>query len=153
VTDLSPAAAATLLKDRLALEPIVDGRRLDVTVDPARWQETAALVKRELGCLFFNWLTAVDWKDQGFEIVCRLENLDAPLAVTLHTRLGAGVARCQTLTGLYRGANWMERECYDMFGVVFDGHPDLRRILLGDDWEGHPLRKDYALDTPQAPYR
>ncbi len=54
---------------------------------------------------------------------------------------------------MFRGAGWMERECYDMFGVVFDGHPDLRRILLGDDWEGYPLRKDYAVDTPQAPYR
>jgi NADH-quinone oxidoreductase subunit C len=47
----------------------------------------------------------------------------------------------------------MERECYDMFGVVFDGHPDLRRILLPQDWEGHPLKKDYAVDTPHAPYR
>jgi NADH-quinone oxidoreductase subunit C len=47
----------------------------------------------------------------------------------------------------------MERECYDMFGVRFEGHPDLRRILLSQDWEGYPLRKDYAVDTPHAPYR
>ena len=65
----------------------------------------------------------------------------------------AGVVHCPTLTGIFRGADWMERECYDMFGVVFDGHPDLRRILLGQDWEGYPLRKDYAVDTPYSPYR
>jgi len=54
---------------------------------------------------------------------------------------------------VYRGANWMERECFDMFGVQFVGHPDPRRILLADDWQGHPLLKSYAVDTPHPPYR
>ncbi|PYN99525.1 MAG: NADH-quinone oxidoreductase subunit C, partial [Candidatus Rokuibacteriota bacterium] len=75
------------------------------------------------------------------------------LVVMLRTRLVAGETRCPSLVPVYRGADWMERECYDMFGVVFDGHPDLRRILLSQDWEGYPLRKDYAVDTPHAPYR
>jgi len=153
VTVHSPAGAATLYSERLGLVPVVAGTGLDVTVDVARWHEAAALARRDLGCLFFNFLTAVDWKEQGFEVLCRVERLEAPLVVTLRTRLAAGATRCASLTDLYRGANWMERECYDMFGVVFEGHPDLRRILLGDDWEGHPLRKDYAVDTPQAPYR
>jgi NADH-quinone oxidoreductase subunit C len=153
VTALSPAEAAALLKDRLALSPTVDGDRLDVTVEPARWRDVAVLAKRDLGCRLFNWLTAVDWKEQGLEVVCLVDNLDVPFSLMLRAKLGPGVTRCPSLTDVYRGANWMERECYDMFGVVFDGHPDLRRILLADDWDGHPLRKDYAVDTPQAPYR
>jgi NADH-quinone oxidoreductase subunit C len=71
----------------------------------------------------------------------------------LRSQLPPGETHCPTLTGLYRGADWMERECYDLLGVRFDGHPDLRRILLGEDWEGHPLRKDYAADMPFTPYR
>jgi len=89
--------------------------------------------------------------EQGLEVVCRVDNLDARLTVVMRVRLAGD--RCPTLTGVWRGANWMERECWDMFGITFEGHPDHRRILLGDDWEGHPLRKDYAVDTPHTPYR
>ena len=73
--------------------------------------------------------------------------------VELRTKLGPGVSECASIVPVYRGANWMERECFDMFGVRFVGHPDLRRILLGDDWVGHPLLKSYAVDTPHPPYR
>ena len=126
---------------------------MSVTVPPDRWEELGRFAKETLGCRFFSFLTAVDWKEQGLEVLARVEDLGAPLVVTMRTRLQPGATRCATLTTVFRGAGWMERECYDMFGVVFDGHPDLRRILLGDDWEGYPLRKDYAVDTPHAPYR
>jgi NADH-quinone oxidoreductase subunit C len=145
--------AVTLVRELCGVEPVVEGTLITVPVETPAWRPTVEIARDRLGCRYFNWLSAIDWKDQGIEIVCRVENLASRLNVMLRTRLGAGVTRCPSLTGLYRGADWMERECFDMFGVTFDGHPDLRRILLDADWEGHPLRKDYAVDTPLAPYR
>jgi NADH-quinone oxidoreductase subunit C len=153
VSALTAATAAAQIQARLGLTPTVAGPDVGVTVERERWVEAARFVKDTLGCRYFNWLTAVDYKDQGLEVLVRLDDVEAVVGVTLRTRLPVGAPHCPTLTGLFRGADWMERECYDMFGVIFDGHPDLRRILLGDDWEGHPLRKDYAVDTPHAPYR
>ena len=122
-------------------------------VPPEQWLEAARAAKDTLGCAFFNFLTAIDWKDEGLEIVVWLDNLDANLSIELRTKLGPGQTTCGSLVPLYAGANWMERECFDMFGVTFAGHPDPRRILLADDWEGHPLLKSYAVDTPHPPYR
>ena len=124
-----------------------------VTVAPDRWEELARFAKETLGCRFFNFLTAVDWKEQGLEVVARVDNLDDNVGLMLKTRLAPGVTNCASLTPVYRGANWMERECFDMFGIRFDNHPDLRRILLDDTWEGHPLLKSYAVDTPHPPSR
>jgi NADH-quinone oxidoreductase subunit C len=149
---MTPADARALIKERFGLEAVADAG-FSVSVPLERWQDFGRFVRDELGCRYFNWLSAVDWKDQGLEVVCRIENLETALVVFMRTRLAAGQTACPTLTGLYRGADWMERECYDMFGVVFEGHPDLRRILLSDDWVGYPLRKDYAVDTAFAPYR
>lgn len=130
----------------------LDVRHLTVSVPVERWAELARFAKEGLGCRYFCHLTAVDWKADGFDVVCRVENLTSGLGLTMKTRLGRETP-CPSLTGLYRGAEWMERECYDLFGIRFEGHPDLRRLLLPQDWEGHPLRKDYAVDTPHAPYR
>ena len=149
---MTPADARGLIRERVGLDAVADAG-LTVSVPLERWQDFGRFVRDELGCRYFNWLSAVDWKDQGLEVVCRIENLETALVVFMRTRLAAGQTACPTLTGLYRGADWMERECYDMFGVVFEGHPDLRRILLSDDWVGYPLRKDYAVDTAFAPYR
>jgi NADH-quinone oxidoreductase subunit C len=153
VSGVTPADAAALVGQRFGVEAAVEGRLVIVRLPRDRWQELARFAKVDLRCLYFNWLSAVDWKEQGFEVICRVDDLDSGLAVMMRTPLPAGAADCPSLTGIYRGADWMERECYDMFGIRFEGHPDLRRILLGQDWEGHPLRKDYAVDTAQAPYR
>jgi NADH-quinone oxidoreductase subunit C len=124
-----------------------------VTIAPDRWEELGRFAKEKIGCRFFNFLTAVDWKEQGLEVVARVDNLDDNVGLMLKTKLGPGVTNCASLTPVYRGADWMERECFDMFGIRFDNHPDLRRILLDDTWEGHPLLKSYAVDTPHPPYR
>ena len=90
----------------------------------------------------------------GLEVVAWVDNLDADVSVHAEDQARRRASpTCPSLVPVYRGANWMERECYDMFGIRFDGHPDLRRILLADDWEGHPLLKSYAVDTPHPPYR
>ena len=126
---------------------------ITVSVPPESWVDLARVAKETLGCRFFSFLSAVDWKEEGLEVLAWVDNTDSGVSVLIKTRLGAGNTRCNSLVSVYRGANWMERECYDMFGVSFDGHPDLRRILLADDWEGHPLLKSYAVDTPHPPYR
>lgn len=129
------------------------GPAIVVTLPPGRWAEFAAFAKDTAGCRFFSFLSAIDWKEEGLEVIAWLDNTEAGFSVLMKTRLGAGVTSCPSLVPIFRGANWMERECYDMFGIRFDGHPDLRRILLGDDWMGHPLLKSYAVDTPYPPYR
>jgi NADH-quinone oxidoreductase subunit C len=150
---MTAAQAAEVIREECGVEPVVEGDGLTVRVAPDQWVPAARALRDRLDCRYFNWLTAIDWKETGLEVLCRLEDLDHGLAVLLRCQLPPGQTHCPTLTGLYRGADWMERECYDLLGVVFDGHPDLRRILLGEDWEGHPLRKDYAVDMPFTPYR
>ena len=148
--------ARTLISQRFAaaqVEAAVEGAPIAVTVSPDEWTRFAQFAKNELQCRFFSFLSAVDWKEAGLEVVARLDNLDDRIGLMMKTKLGPGVSECPSITPIFRGANWMEREAWDMFGIRFAGHPDLRRILLSDDWVGHPLLKSYAVDTPHPPYR
>jgi len=91
-------------------------------------------------------LTAVD-RHPGvprFEVVYLLTSLVPPARLRLKVRVADGET-VPSATRRWPGANWLEREVYDLFGIRFDGHPDLTRILMPDDWEGYPLRKDFAL--------
>jgi NADH-quinone oxidoreductase subunit C len=150
---VTPDQARAQIHERFGAPPTGEGKALAIAVEPERWLALARFARDVLGCVYFSFSTAVDQKDQGFDVLARVENLDAGFSLTMKTRLGPGVTGCPSLASLYRGADWMERECYDMFGIHFEGHPDLRRILLPQDWEGHPLRKSYAVDTPHPPYR
>jgi NADH-quinone oxidoreductase subunit C len=150
---MTPDQARTLIGERFGGAQVEGAAPLVVTLTADQWVPFARFAKETLRCRYFAFSTAVDWKDQGLDVVARVDNVDDNVSVLMKTRLGPGVSECPSLTAVYRGADWMERECYDMFGIRFDGHPDLRRILLSDNWEGHPLLKSYAVDTPHPPYR
>ena len=93
-------------------------------------------------------LTAIHWPEragQEFEVVILLYSVPKNRRLRVKVSLADGEA-CPSVTPIWAGANWMEREVFDMFGIRFEGHPDLRRILLPSDWPGHPLRKEYPIE-------
>jgi NADH-quinone oxidoreductase subunit C len=98
---------------------------------------------------FCSDVTAVDWptRDARFDVIYCLYSVRHRHRVRLKIRAGEHDP-VPSVSGLWPGANWLEREVYDMFGVRFAGHPDLRRILMPDEWQGHPQRKDYPLEGP-----
>jgi len=81
-----------------------------------------------------------------FEVNYHLLSIEKRLRLRLKVKLSSADPVVHSVTGVWPTANWHEREVYDMFGVQFEGHPDLRRILMPDEWEGHPLRKDYPTE-------
>jgi NADH-quinone oxidoreductase subunit C len=98
-------------------------------------------------------VTAVDfWPcEPRFELVYVLVSLTNRLRLRVKVRLHANDARVATVSDVWPAANWLEREVWDMFGIVFDGHPDLRRLLMPEDWDGYPLRKDYPVQIDKTP--
>lgn len=84
-------------------------------------------------------------KEPRFEVVYQLYSVSHQHSIRIRAEVPENDPVIDSVTGIWDGANWIERECYDMFGVRFRGHPDLRRILMPEDWDGHPLRKDYPL--------
>jgi NADH-quinone oxidoreductase subunit C len=93
-------------------------------------------------------ITCVDWypREPRFEVVYQLFSTANKRYLRLKVKLQGEDANVDSLTPLWPGANFFEREVFDLFGVRFDEHPDLRRIMMPDDWEGHPLRKDYPVE-------
>lgn len=127
----------------------VKGVEVRLTVKPeASWEVCRFL--RDVGFEYLNCLSGADWVSH-LEVVYDLSSLQHPNKVHLRVPLNRENPMIRTVTNIWRAANWHERECYDLFGVRFDGHPDHRRILLPEDWVGFPLRKDYA-DERMVPY-
>lgn len=114
-------------------------------------QKVVDYIKTNLGFHYLTFITAVDYKE-NFELVYAFRNIETGEEVILKTSIGREDS-APSISDRFHGAQWHEREVYDLFGVHFDGHPDLRRILLPDEYEGHPLRKDYPMDAPFPPYR
>ena len=101
-------------------------------------------------------VTAVDWmrqRPERFEVVANLLSMQHALRLRISTTVSREDPRVHSLTPLWPGAGFAEREVYDMFGIVFNGHPDLTRILMPDDWEGHPLRKDFGVGSVPVQFK
>lgn len=150
-TDASAHALVKELKEKFAgdikeateflgqLSIRVSGERIVEICDYLRQNSQARFnYLSDLTCVHYPLRT-----EAAFDVVYNLYSITANERVRLYVGTNDSVA---TVTDVWPAANWMEREVYDLFGVTFTGHPDLRRILLPADWEGHPLRKDYALE-------
>ncbi len=92
-------------------------------------------------------------KENRFEVVYHLFSMKHRHAVRLKAEVPENDTKIDSVISVWRGVDWHERECYDLFGIVFAGHPDLRRILLPESWEGHPLRKDYPVKGPEKEWK
>jgi NADH-quinone oxidoreductase subunit C len=147
---MTTESSAALLADRVPGDAQVESSYGQDTVDvtPAHWHD-AATAARELGLTFFDWLTAVDQLDvdeaPGFDVVAHLWSVERREHLLLRTRVPAEDPHLATVTDVFAGASWHERETSEMFGLVFDGHPHPVPLLLPDGFEGHPLRKDFVL--------
>jgi NADH-quinone oxidoreductase subunit C len=120
------------------------GEWLAVIVDPAAWDAVARQL-RSTGGLDFDFLfcvTAVDWRTH-LTMVYHLTSTIHRHTLVVKIKLDPVSPEVHTVSGIWRTAEFHEREAYDLFGVVFTGHPDLRRLFMTDDWKGWPLRKDY----------
>jgi len=132
-------------------------------IDPGSWRKVALFLRDDPRCLMnmFIDLTAVDYmgiQTPRFEVVCHLRSLQHGHRIRIKARVGNDEGtgtEIDTLVPVWRGANWFEREAFDLLGIVFRGHPDLRRILMYPEFVGHPLRKDYPVDKiqPLIPFR
>jgi NADH-quinone oxidoreductase subunit C len=122
-------------------------------VEASRIALLMRLLRDDPACAFdmLTDLTAVDYlgEQQRFEVVYHLYSLSLNKRLRVKARLPESAAEIDTLCELWPSANWMEREVWDLYGIRFKGHPDLRRILLYEEFQGHPLRKDYPKERRQ----
>ena len=156
VTDIEqlkghPAVARLLAWNAPAVEGVkFDRDEMTIYVTREAIRQAAALLKEDPACPF-NYLsdiTCVDWhpSEPRFEVIYHLLSIPHKERVRLKVRLSGENPALDSLTSVWPGANYFEREVFDLFGVRFNGHPYLRRILMPETWEGHRLRKDYPVE-------
>jgi len=130
---------------------VVSGKldRGELTLEIARAEivSVCQFLKNELKFVRLSTVTGVDRypAEPRFEVVYHLHSIERNERLRLKCRVPSADAEIDSVTGVWRGAGWYERETFDLFGVRFRNHPDLRRIMMPADWEGHPLRKDYPV--------
>jgi NADH-quinone oxidoreductase subunit C len=127
-----------------------DREEMTIYVDRANIREACALLRDDAECAFnfLSDITCVDWypSEPRFEVIYHLLSISKKERVRVKVRLDSASLAVDSLTSLWPGANYFEREVFDLFGIRFNGHPYLRRLLMPEDWEGHPLRKDYPVE-------
>lgn len=129
-----------------------------VRVPPDTWVEAHRIARDELDLVFFSWLSAIDWAneveagdplpeevDERIELLSGLSDVTDGNIVILSTDLPSDSPTIPSLVDIYAGANWHEREAHEMFGITFDGHPNLTNLYLPDSFVGNPLRKSFPL--------
>jgi NADH-quinone oxidoreductase subunit C len=147
----TPPAGSTAL-DPTAVRPSIDDARI-IRTTPDRLRDELAALRRDGYAMLLD-VGGVDYleRDPRFDVVYHLLKLALNGAQGARVRVLCGVSAAQpmvpSVVDMWPAADWAEREVYDLFGIGFSGHPDLRRIQVPDDWEGHPLRKDYPLRGP-----
>jgi len=155
--------------DEIVLHPVIRGlaekfedidwsepHGQDVAHVPADLWKAFAEEAQKSGFDFCSDVTAVDWMRQRsdrFEVVANLLSMKHGLRLRMSTTLSRENPTVDSLTPLWPGAGFAEREVYDMFGIIFVGHPDLTRILMPEDWDGYPLRKDYAVGAVPVQFK
>jgi NADH-quinone oxidoreductase subunit C len=121
---------------------------LTVEIERAFIRDACDFLKRDSDFNFFADVTCVDWwpREPRFEVVYHLLSIFRKQRVRLKVRLAGVDANVESVTSVYPAANFFEREIFDLFGVRFSGHPQMQRLMMPEDWQGHPLRKDYPVE-------
>lgn len=124
-----------------------DRKELTLETPPARIVSVCGFLKYDRKFVRLSTVTAVDRypAEPRFEVVYHLHSIEPCQRLRLKCRVRGEDPVIESVVSVWRSANWYEREVFDLFGIQFVGHPDLRRIMLPDDWQGHPLRKDYPI--------
>ena len=146
-----PAVARLLgWKDSAIQSVKFDRDEMTIYLDRSDIREACALLRDDPSCPFdlLSDVTCVDWypSEPRFEVVYHLLSIPKKQRVRLKVQLNSSSPSVDSITPVWPGANFFEREVFDLFGVRFAGHPYLRRIMMPEDWEGHPLRKDYPVE-------
>ena len=120
---------------------------LTLEIAPAKIVSVCGFLKYDQQFVRLSSVTVVDFypAEPRFEVVYHLQSVQRNERLRLKCKLAGSTPEIESVCSVWRGANWYEREVFDLFGIRFLNHPDLRRIMMPDDWEGHPLRKDYPV--------
>ena len=149
------ALAAAAPAAEISTRSHVAGGRLDEATVPREEYEACVAAAYEAGYTTFADLCAVDYysRDPRFEVVIQLIAMDQRRRLEIRVGVPGQDPMVASITGVFAGANFYEREAWDLFGIVFEGHTDLTRILLPDEWEGHPLRKNYSVGAVPVQFK